>query len=114
MDSILTSIKQLLGIDASYEHFDPNVIMGINTALMELREIGVGPKEGFRIEDDTATWTDFVPDVDLIKLEAIKDYIHLSVKLLFDPPTNSSHIESINKQIERLGFRISVAAESEV
>ena len=114
MDSILTSIKKLLGPSGEYEAFDPDIIMHINTVFMDLRRIGVGPVRGFRIEDDTTTWTDFIPDADLLRLEAIKDYVYLNVKLLFDPPTNGSHMESINKRIEKLEWTINMAAESEV
>lgn len=47
MDSILTSVKKLLGLPADYEAFDPDIVMYINTVLMILSQMGVGPKEGF-------------------------------------------------------------------
>lgn len=112
MESILTSIKKLLGITEEYEHFDPDLIMHINSVLMILTQMGVGPSEGFSIEDSTSTWTDFVSDTN--KLEAVKSYVHLKVKLLFDPPLSSSVVEAINRMITELEWRLYVAAESEV
>lgn len=110
MESILTSIKKLLGIAEEYDHFDPDIIMHINSVFMILTQLGVGPPEGFTIEDETSVWTDFVPDT--TKVEAIKSYIHLKVKLLFDPPLSSAVIESINRMINELEWRLNVAAES--
>ena len=72
MESILTSIKKMLGIEAEYTHFDADIIMHINSVLMILNQLGVGPAEGFIIEDDTSTWSDFVPDETPVQLEAIK------------------------------------------
>ena len=110
MESILTSIKKLLGISEEYEHFDPDIVMHINSALMVLTQLGVGPKEGFSIEDETSLWSDFLGDD--TRFEAVKSYIHLKVKLLFDPPTNSAVIESITKSISELEWRLNVAAET--
>lgn len=110
MESILTSIKKLLGIDEEYEHFDSDIIMHINSVFMILNQLGVGPTEGFSIKDKTTTWEDFVTD--LTKVEAIKSYVYLKVKLLFDPPLSSSVMESINRTISELEWRINVAAES--
>lgn len=110
MESILTSIKKLLGIDEEYEHFDSDIIMHINSVFMILNQLGVGPTEGFSIKDKTTTWEDFVTD--LTKVEAIKSYVYLKVKILFDPPLSSSVMESINRTISELEWRINVAAES--
>jgi hypothetical protein len=110
MESILTSIKKLLGIEEEYEHFDPDIIMHINSALMVLTQLGVGPSGGFSIEDETSLWSDFLGDD--TRFEAVKSYIHLKVKLLFDPPTNSAVIESINKSISEFEWRLNVAAET--
>ena len=84
MESILTSIKKLLGLGAEYTHFDPDIIMHINTVFFDLNRIGVGPEEGFMIEDDTTTWLDYIPDQ--AKFEAVKTYVYIKVKLVFDPP----------------------------
>ena len=100
MESILTSIKKLLGITEEYDQFDPDIIMHINSVFMILTQLGVGPAEGFSIEDDTAVWTDFIQDVK--KLESVKTYIYLKVKLVFDPPLSSAVIESMNRLINEL------------
>lgn len=110
MESILTTIKKLLGIAEEYEHFDSDIIVHINTALMVLTQLGVGPSEGFSIEDNTSVWSDFLGTD--TRFEAVKTYIHLKVKLLFDPPTNSAVIESITKSISELEWRLNVAAET--
>lgn len=110
MDSILTSIKKMIGIEESYEHFDPDIIMHINSAFMILTQLGVGPAEGFFIEDETSVWSDFLPTTP--KLESVKTYIHLRVRLLFDPPSSSALIESINRTISELEWRLNVAAET--
>lgn len=109
MESILTSIKKLLGITEDYEHFDADIIMHINSVFMILNQLGVGPKEGFSISDETATWNDYLPDT--TNLEAVKSYIHLKVKLLFDPPLSSSVMESMQHMISELEWRLNVQAE---
>lgn len=110
MESILTSIKKLLGITEEYDQFDPDIIMHINSVFMILTQLGVGPSEGFSIEDDTSVWSDFIQDVK--KLESVKTYIYLKVKLLFDPPLSSAVIDSTNRLINELEWRLNVAAES--
>lgn len=110
MESILTSIKKLLGISEDYDHFDPDIIMHINTVFMDLKQIGVGPSKGFRIEDDTSVWTDFVGDS--IDFEAIKTYIYLKVKLVFDPPLSSSVQAAMERTANELLWRLNVEAES--
>lgn len=110
MDSILTSIKKLLGITEEYTHYDNDIIIHINSVLFTLTQLGVGPSEGFAIEDDSATWDDFIPKD--ANLESIKSYMHLKVKLLFDPPLSSAVIESMTRMINEFEFRINVAAET--
>lgn len=109
MESILTSIKKLLGIAEEYEHFDADLIMHINSVFSILTQLGVGPSEGFSIEDETAVWTDFIPEKS--RIEFVKSYIHLKVKLLFDPPLGSAVIESMNRMISELEWRIQVAVD---
>ena len=109
MDSILTSIKKLLGISEDYEHFDQDIIMHINSVFMILTQMGVGPAEGFRIEDDSTTWSDFTSDLKV--LESVKSYMYLKVRLLFDPPTSSSVLDSTNRLISELEWRLNVAGE---
>lgn len=113
MESILTSIKKMLGIDEEYTHFDADIIMHINSVLMTLTQLGVGPSEGFAIEDDTSTWIDFIPQITTAQLHAVKSYIYMKVKLMFDPPLSSSVIESMNRQIAELEWRLNVAVDPE-
>lgn len=109
MDSILTSIKKLLGISEEYTQFDDDIIMHINTVFLNLTQLGVGPEEGFLIEDDVADWEDFIEDN--AQLQAVKSYVYLKVKLLFDPPLSSSVIESMNRMIAELEWRLNVAVD---
>ena len=111
MDSILTSIKKLLGIAEDYDHFNEDIVMHINTAFLDLVQIGIGPTNGFFIEDDSATWSDFLPDTHNL-FEAAKTYVYLKVRLLFDPPLNSTVIDVIKRSVDELAFRLNVAAES--
>ena len=111
MESILTSIKKLLGISEEYEQFDQDIIMHINTVFMNLTQLGVGPDKGFYIEDADATWDDFVNLDKNIQLQAVKTYIYLKVKLLFDPPLSSAVIESTNNMIAELEWRLNAAVE---
>lgn len=110
MESILTSVKKMLGIQEEYEHFDPDIIMHINSVFMDLTQLGVGPAEGFTIEDDTSVWTDFIKDT---KFEAVKSYMYLRVRLLFDPPTSGTVVEAMKREIDKWEWRLNVAAESE-
>ena len=109
MDSILTSIKKMLGIAEEYTPFDVDIILHINSVFMILNQLGVGPSSGFRIEDDSAIWSDFTEDK--LDVEAVKSYIYLTVRLLFDPPSSSAAMESINRLISELEWRLNVAAE---
>lgn len=110
MESILTSIKKLLGITEEYEHFDPDIIMHINSVFTILTQLGVGPSEGFRIEDESTTWDEFI-DSDTQNYEAVKSYIYLKVKILFDPPASSSVMESMNRMISEFEWRLYSTAE---
>ena len=109
MDSILTSIKKLLGITEEYEHFDQDIIMHINSVFMILTQMGVGPEEGFIISDSTTTWNEFTNDDK--KIEAVKSYVYLKVRLLFDPPASSSVMEAINRSISELEWRLNIAVD---
>lgn len=111
MDSILVSIKKLLGIDKEYNHFDADIIMHINSVFMVLTQLGVGPSGGFSISDDTPVWRDFIPEEDK-NFEGIKSYIFMKVKLIFDPPLSSAVIESMNRLISEFEWRLNVAADS--
>lgn len=110
MESILTSIKKLLGIEEDYVHFDVDIIMHINSVLSILTQLGVGPSEGYSIKDANATWDEFITNP--AKLELVKSYVYLKVRLMFDPPSSSSAIESMKQLISELEFRIIVAVET--
>ena len=110
MDSILTSIKKMLGIAEEYEHFDQDLIMHINSVFAILTQLVVGPSEGFNIVDDSAIWEDFIPESNT--LAPIKSYMYLKVKLLFDPPLSSAVMEAHNRQISEFEWRLNVTAES--
>jgi hypothetical protein len=109
MDSILISVKKVLGITEEYEHFDQDIIIHINSTLATLTQLGVGPENGFAIADSSASWSDFTTD--LIQQQLVKSYIYLKVKLLFDPPQSSAVLESMNKQIAEFEWRLNVRAE---
>lgn len=110
MDSILTSIKKMLGITEEYKQFDPDIIMHINSVFMILNQLGVGPSEGFRINDEYATWSDFISEDK--NLDLIKSYMDMKVKLLFDPPQSSIVMEATNRMINEAEWRLNIAAES--
>lgn len=109
-ESILTSIKKLLGISEDHVHFDTDIIMHINSVFMILTQLGVGPSNGFKISDKTTTWADYIQDS--TNIESVKSYIYYKVKLLFDPPTGSAVIESINQIISELEWRLNVEVET--
>lgn len=108
-DSILTSIKKALGPEEDYEHFDPEIIMHINSVLATLTELGVGPAKGFMIRDKTAKWSDFISDNKLLNL--VPTYVYLKVKLIFDPPTAAALLEAMERQANQFEWRINEIAE---
>lgn len=108
--SILTSIKKLLGIAEEYTHFDADIIMHINSVFSVLTQLGVGPSDGFSIEDDSTIWKDYISNVKTLQM--VQSYIHLKVKLMFDPPSSSTVVDAMNKQISEFEWRLNVAAES--
>lgn len=108
MESILTSTKKLLGLTEEYEQFDKDIIMHINSVFLTLNQLGVGPEEGFLIEDETTEWVDFIGDS--AQLQAVKSYMYLKVKLLFDPPQSGAVIESSNRMIAEYEWRLRLAA----
>ena len=108
--SILSSIKKLLGIGEDYTNFDTDIILHINTTFMVLHQLGVGPQEGFSITGKKEKWDDFIDEED--NLEAVKSYIHLKVKLIFDPPTHGPTLEALKESIKELEWRLNVQSES--
>ena len=109
MESILTSIKKMLGINEEYEHFDADIIIHINSVFSILTQLGVGPTDGFTISDKTATWSQFVGDNNTIEL--VKTYTYLKVKLIFDPPLSSAVLESMKQMISELEWRLNVSVD---
>lgn len=109
-DSILGSIKQLLGPGVQHEFFDNDIILHINSAFMVLAQLGVGPTTPFTIEDDTALWSDFTTDE--AKLRSVIDYVYLRVRLIFDPPTTSFVLSALQEQQKELEWRLNVMAET--
>ena len=110
MESILTSTKKMLGIAEEYDHFDMDVIMHINSVFMVLNQLGVGPEKGFYIEDETATWGDFLGDPTILQM--VKSYMYMKVRLLFDPPANGTVMKSIEQLISEFEFRLNVAVDN--
>jgi hypothetical protein len=110
MDSILTSIKKLLGIAEEYTQFDADIIIHINSVFLTLLEIGVGPLGGFFITDAGDKWTDFIAD-DPTLLNAVKSYMFLKVKMLFDPSLTSSVTDLMKEEVKELEWRLNVYAD---
>lgn len=107
--SILNTIKQLLGIQSDYTAFDADIIIHINSAFMALNQLGVGPTECFSIDGSGENWAEFVDKS--IDLEAVKTYIYLKVRTIFDPPSSSVVMEAMNKNISELEWRLNVQVE---
>ena len=110
MESILNTVKEHLGPTAQYDVFNTQIIDHINSVFFDLTQIGVGPSEGFVITDDTYTWDDYITEPR--KFEAVKSYMYLRVKLLFDPPANATILASMERQIEKFEGRLNIAAET--
>lgn len=108
-ESILTSVKLALGIIPEYSHFDDQLIMYINTVFSTLYQLGVGPDRGFSIQDDKELWSEFLDTNKLLNL--VKTYMYMSVKLMFDPPSNSFAVTAIEKQQKELEWRINVMVD---
>ena len=111
MDSILTSVKKMVGITEEYEHFDADLIMHINSVFSILTQLGIGPAEGFSISNKEAAWDDFIPNK--VRQQFVKSYMYLKVKLLFDPPLGTAVIEAMNRMISELEWRLAVQADLE-
>lgn len=107
-DSILTSIKKLLGIDEEYEHFDKDIVIHINSAFMILTQLGVGPKEGFKIHSKEETWEQYEGIDDL---QGVIDYVYMKTRIIFDPPANSFTVASLEREIKEMEWRLNVKAE---
>ena len=109
MDSILDSIKKLLGIQPEYRAFDEDLIIHINTVFAILNQIGIGPQEGFFIVDETTSWDDYMTD---INQASVRTYVYLKVRLLFDPPGSGILVDSINRMLSELEWRLYLEGDS--
>lgn len=110
MDSILSSIKRTLGISEMDVFFDSTLILHINSVFSILRQLGCGPEEGYQIEDGTNTWDEFIQN-DPDKLQVVKTYLGLRVRHIFDPPTNGTVAQALERQIQELEWRISTICD---
>lgn len=108
-DSILISIKKLLGIEEDYMQFDPDIVIYINNAFVSLKQFGVGPRSGFNITGPDEEWDDFLSTG--INVFAVKTFIYMKVRLVFDPPQNSYLVEAINLQIKEAEWRLTNSYE---
>lgn len=111
MESILTSTKSLAGLTEEYDHFDPNIIMYINSVFLVLKQLGVGPAKGFAIQDATTIWEDFIDDNVALR-EAVKAYMGSKVRMKFDPPTNSTLLKALADDIAECESRLLYEAET--
>ena len=110
-DSILRAIRELLVGNSEDTSFDMDLIFAINAALSNLTQIGVGPKEGFRITGEDETWDDLLADE--ILLEQVKEYVQLRVRIIFDPPSSSAVVDAYNKEIAEREWRINITVDDQ-
>lgn len=108
-DSILDSTKKILGMAPEFKAFDLDILTHINSVFSDLEQIGVGPAGGFFIEDENAVWGDLLGTDP--RLNRVKSYVFLRVRLLFDPPATSFAIASLEKQAEQMEWRLQVATD---
>jgi len=111
-DSILENIKKLLNVPSDVDSFDTDIVLYINAAFSTLNQLGVGPRQGFSIQDEAATWDSFLEEDP--RLNGVKSYVYLRTRLLFDPPGTSFLVEAIQKQISELEWRLNLQAEEEL
>lgn len=109
-DSILLTVKKMLGIAEEYLAFDIDLIVNINSVFLTLNQLGVGPEVPYRIEGSEETWADFLQN-QREKLPGVETYVYLKTRLLFDPPTNSFLVDAIQKQCDEFEWRLNVQAE---
>lgn len=107
-NSILNDVKKTLGLEPDYDVFDQELIIHINTVFLTLSQLGVGPVEGFSIEDESATWDAYITTANQ---NAVKTYIYLRVRTIFDPPTSSFLVTAMQDQIKELEWRLDVDYE---
>lgn len=112
ISSILTSIKKNLGLLEDYTAFDEDILLHINSVFSTLNQLGIGPVEGYMIEDKSATWDAFLGSDP--RLNSVKTYVYLRVRLLFDNASMTSYLMgSMKEQIQELEWRLNVQREGE-
>lgn len=111
-EPVLKEVKASLGIANEVTVFDRELKMHINSAFGTLSQLGLGPEGGFEVESGTETWNDFLAED--LNLSPVKSYVHLRVKLLFDPPANSWVTVAMKEQIEQLEWRLNVVREDTI
>jgi hypothetical protein len=109
MDSILNSIKKLHGISEEDTSFDTDMLIHINNVFMILNQLGVGPSDGFYIEDDVATWDDYVPNKFITR--SIQSFMYIKVRLVFDPPASPTIVDALKSSAKEDEWRIVLWAE---
>ena len=110
-ESILTSIKKVLALDPDNRDFDTDIFLHINSVLAILQQLGVGPEEGFFLEDESTSWRDYLGD-DAGHVAMVRSYMAAKVRILFDPPVSSAVMESLNRICSEFEWRANVAAEN--
>lgn len=111
IESILTSVKKNLGLDEDYTVFDSDITLYINGVFSTLHQLGIGPEDGFMIEDKTATWDDFTGGD--VRYNMVRTYMYLRVRLLFDPPNTQYLVEALNNQIREHEWRMNIVREND-
>lgn len=109
-DSILTSTKKILGVPATDDGFDLDILTHINSVFATLHQLGLGPADGFSVEDAASTWDELLGEDS--RLNSIKTYVYLRVRLLFDPPATSYLVSSMQEQIKELEWRLNIQRET--
>lgn len=111
-ESILVSVKKLIGLDSEDESFDVDLIININSAIDVLRQLGLDIDSGLIVEDDSLTWADLIPEG--VSLNMVRTYIYMKVRKWFDPPQNGTTMEALNSSIAEIEWRINVAVDPSV
>lgn len=109
-DSILNSVKKLLGLDPSVKDFDLDIMLNINAAMSTLRQIGVGPEEGYMITSENETFEDYLGE-DSKETNQVKMYLFYKTRLGFDPPTSSVLLECIKEMIRETEWRLNLQVD---
>lgn len=109
-NSVLTSVKKLLGLDESCKDFDVDVIVNINAAIETLRQLGANIPDGYMITSKEETYEDMLGNDSKLRNQ-VEMYFYLKTRLGFDPPTNSYLVDSMKGQIDELEFRILVRCD---